>query len=298
VTLSATGQQAGVTVTFSPNPATGATSTATFTASATATTGTVPVTISGTATGITGPRTTNVNLTVNAPQTPDFSLSANPTAVSVTRGGTSAGSTVTVTRTGGFTGAVTLSATGQPAGVTVAFGTNPATGTTSAVTFTAAATGPTGPFPVTISGTATGITGARTTSINLTVNPAQTNNGGVTVTTAMGGSPPWYFENRLTLGNTSTVTAMTITVVVQRTPGITFNGLYNTVGTFSQANTGNTNPATITYTWTLSGQMASGTGRLFVAQTNGNGTPHPSSGDTWTVTYTVGGQNFTQNGTF
>jgi hypothetical protein len=35
-----------------------------------------------------------------------------------------------------------------------------------------------------------------------------------------------------------------------------------------------------------------------VAQTNGTGTAHPTSGDTWTVTYTTGGQSFTQTGNF
>jgi hypothetical protein len=91
---------------------------------------------------------------------------------------------------------------------------------------------------------------------------------------------------------------MTITVVVQRTPGISFNGMYNTAGSFTQANTGNSNAATVTYTWTLTGQLGAGTGRLFVAQMNGTGTPHPSAGDGWSVTYTTGGQTFTQNGTF
>jgi hypothetical protein len=298
VTLSATGQPAGVTVTFSPNPATGASSTATFTASTTATTGNFPVTISGTNPNITGSRTTNVALTVNAPQTQDFSLAANPAAVGVTQGGAAGTSSIAITRTGGFTGAVTLAATGQPAGVIVTFSPNPATGAASTATFTASATATTGNFPVTISGTAANITGARTTTVTLTVSTAGPGNGGVTVSTATGGSPPWYFEDRLSLNNTSTVTAMTLTVVVQRTPGITFNGLYNNVGTFQQANTGNTNPATITYTWTLSGQLTPGSGRLFVAQMNGTGTAHPSSGDTWTVTFTVGGQNFTQSGTF
>jgi endoglucanase len=140
------------------------------------------------------------------------------------------------------------------------------------------------------------MTQART--VTATFNSSPTGNGGVTVAATTGGSPPWYLENRFTFANTATVTAMTITVVVQRTPGITFNGIYNTVGSFTQSNTGNTNPAAITYTWTLSGQMGPGAGRLFVAQTNGNGTAHPSAGDTWTLTYTVGGQNFTQSGTF
>ena len=54
----------------------------------------------------------------------------------------------------------------------------------------------------------------------------------------------------------------------------------------------------ITYTWTRTGgSLSAGSGRLFVAQTNGN-QPHPSSGDTWTVTYTTGGQSFTQSGSF
>lgn len=34
------------------------------------------------------------------------------------------------------------------------------------------------------------------------------------------------------------------------------------------------------------------------AQTSGTGTTHPFSGDTWTVTYTTGGQTFTHTGTF
>jgi hypothetical protein len=140
------------------------------------------------------------------------------------------------------------------------------------------------------------MTQARTATA--TFNASGGGNGGVTVSVAMGGSPPWYFENRLTLSNTASVSAMTVTVVVQRTPGITFNGLYNTVGSFQQTHTGNTNPATITYTWTLSGTLGEGGGRLFVAQANGTGAPHPSSGDRWTVTYTVGGQAFTQSGTF
>jgi endoglucanase len=297
VTLSASGQPAGVTVTFSPNPVIAGASTATFTASASAVTGTFPLTVSGTAAGITGSRTTTVTLTVNAPQTPNFSLSATPTAVTATQGGAAAATTITVARTGGFAGAVTLAATGQPTGVTVGFSPNPANGGTSTATFTASGTATTGTFPVTISGAAPGISGSRTTTVTLTVSASQPGNGGVTVSTATGGSPPWYFEDRLSLNNTSTVTAMTITVVAQRTPGVTFNGLYNTVG-FAQGNTGNSNPATITYTWTLSGQMGPGTGRLFVAQMNGTGTPHPSSGDTWTVTYTVGGQSFSQSGTF
>jgi len=34
------------------------------------------------------------------------------------------------------------------------------------------------------------------------------------------------------------------------------------------------------------------------AQMSANGTAHPTSGDTFTVTYTTGGQTFTQTGHF
>ena len=58
--------------------------------------------------------------------------------------------------------------------------------------------------------------------------------------------------------------------------------------------------AAATYVFTLApGQtLGTGSGRIFAAQTSGTGTPHPTAGDTWTGTYTTGGQTFTQQGTF
>src|SRR5947209_4223698 len=99
---------------------------------------------------------------------PNFSLSSSPASVSVTQG-SSASSTITVSPSGGFTGSVTLSASGLPAGVTASFGTNPAT-STSVVTFTASSTATTGPATVTITGTSGTL--SHTTTISLTVNAA------------------------------------------------------------------------------------------------------------------------------
>jgi hypothetical protein len=82
---------------------------------------------------------------------------------------------------------------------------------------------------------------------------------------------------------------------------VTHAGQYNTVGNgIQQGNSGNGNPSAITYTYTLAAgqQIGPGTSRRFVAQTGGTGTPHPMSGDTWTVTYTAGGAPVTQTGTF
>jgi chitin-binding protein len=120
----------------------------------------------------------------------------------------------------------------------------------------------------------------------------------VTVTPSMGGSAPWYFENRLSIANTSAISNVTVTIRVARTTGITFNGSYETVGGFTRTNTNTTSGTPITFTFTRAASLGAGTGRQFIAQTNGNGTAHPSAGDTWTVTYTVGTQVFTLNGTF
>ena len=193
---------------------------------------------------------------------------------------------------------VDLSASGLPAGVTASFSPDPTTATSSVVTFTAAATATTGgPVNVTITGVGGTPALTRTTIVALTVTGGG-GTGGVTVTPSIGGNPPWYNETRVSLANTGTVTALTVTIVVQRTAGISHQGMYDNVGGFTQANNSSANLPAITYTWTRTGgSLSAGSGRLFVAQTNGN-QPHPSTGDSWTVTYTTGGQSFTQSGTY
>ena len=162
VSLAASGLPAGVTAAFSPNPAT-ATSTLTLTASSTATAGTSSVTITGTSGTLV--HTAAVSLTVSAASSPNFTLTDSPASVSVAEGSHGA-TTVTIHPTGGFTGAVTLSATGMGAGTTAAFGTNPATGT-SVLTFTSSSTATTGTFTVTITGTSGSLT--QTTTVTLVV---------------------------------------------------------------------------------------------------------------------------------
>jgi hypothetical protein len=165
VTLSASGLPSGVTATFGPNPTT-STSAVTLTASSTATTGTSTVTITGTSGSLT--HTATISLTVNAPATPDFSLSASPASLTVKQG-TSGTSTIAVTDTGGFTGSVTLSNSALPSGVTASFGINPTT-STSVLTFTASSTATTGTSTITITGTSGSLT--HTTVISLTISSA------------------------------------------------------------------------------------------------------------------------------
>ncbi|MGP8173078.1 MAG: cellulose binding domain-containing protein [Terracidiphilus sp.] len=163
VTLAATGLPTGVTAAFATNPAT-STSVLTLTASATATAGTSTVTITGTSRTLTA--TTTIALTVTAKV--GFTLAPSAPALSVAQGKT-ATDTITVTDVGGFTGSVTLAATGLPSGVTVAYGTNPTT-TTSVLTFTATAAATVGTYTVTITGTSGTLTA--TTTITLTVTTA------------------------------------------------------------------------------------------------------------------------------
>jgi hypothetical protein len=75
--------------------------------------------------------------------------------------------------------------------------------------------------------------------------------------------------------------------------------MYNTIGgqiLQSNSSTG----TTITYQFNLAaGQtLTPGTNRLFSAQMSGTGMVHPTSGDTYTVTYTTGGVSYTQTGQF
>lgn len=142
-------------------------------------------------------------------------------------------------------------------------------------------------------------TSANITSAFLLRVPASTGTGGVTVTPAVTSQSPWFNEQQLRIANTSPLTALSITIVVQRTTGVSHSGQYNTVGG-QVAQTNSSTASAITYQFTLgSGQtLSSGTNRSFAVQFAGTGTAHPTSGDTYTVTYTTGGVTHTQSGTF
>ena len=104
--------------------------------------------------------------TLTGQVSPSYSLSAAPGNVSVKQGASTT-STITATPANGFSGSVTLSASGLPSGVTAAF--NPATtSSTSVVTFSASNSAPTGgPATVTITGISGNLT--QTTSIGVAV---------------------------------------------------------------------------------------------------------------------------------
>jgi len=102
---------------------------------------------------------------LTGPPGPSFTLTANPNSLSIQQGNQGT-STITVVPAGGFTGSVTLSASGQPSGVTVGFSPNPTT-TTSTATVTVGTGVATGTYTITIGGVSGSLTAS--TSIQLTV---------------------------------------------------------------------------------------------------------------------------------
>jgi hypothetical protein len=107
-------------------------------------------------------------------QTPDFALTASPTTVSVAQGGTKT-TTISTTVSGGFNSAVSLSASGLPAGVTASFSPTsiaaPGSGS-STLTFTASSTATTGTSTVTINASGGGV--SHSTTVSLTVSATAT----------------------------------------------------------------------------------------------------------------------------
>jgi hypothetical protein len=143
VNLSVSGLPTSAIGTFSPNPATGS-STLSLTTGTSTPAGSYLLTI----TGASGPlsHTATVTLVV----TSDFSLSAPPSQT-VIAGGSSSYS-LPITQLGGFSGQVSFSVSGLPAGATGTFSANPAT-YFSALSVTTGVNTPAGSYPLTITGT-------------------------------------------------------------------------------------------------------------------------------------------------
>jgi subtilase family serine protease len=265
VTLAASGLPSGVTAAFGTNPTTG-TSVLTLTASSTATTGTSTVTITGTSGSLTA--TTTLSLTVTATASPNFTIAASPTSVTVTQGN-SGTSTITITSTGGFSSATTLSATGLPSGVTAAFSTNPVTppangSATSTLTLTASASATVGAATVTITGTSGSLT--HSTTIALTVNSSsQTPNFTLSL------SPSAFtIDDSGRVSTTLTVTSVggfhsAVSLSVNEFPsGVSATASANPVTPPANGST------TVTITWSASRRAPTGTTTIELIGTSGS----------------------------
>jgi subtilase family serine protease len=245
----------------------------------------------GTYSGITGydlctgwgsPNTTGVINLLAGSSTPSFTLSDSPSSLTITQGG-SGTSTITVTDVNGFSGSVTLAASGLPSGVTATFGTNPTTGT-SVLTLTASATATTGTSTVTITGTSGSLTA--TTTLALTVNSS------ATPAFSVSASPTSVTVTQGSSG-TSTIT-VTSTGGFDSATTLSASGLPSGVtATFS------TNPVTppangsASSTLTLTASAGATVGTATVTITGTSGSTSHSATITLTVNASSGTPNFT-----
>lgn len=182
VALTAENVPTGVTADFTPSTLSGSASSATvvFSVGTTATPGSSSITIRAAGSGVTA-ATTSFSLTIPAPA---VALTAGTGASSIVIGG-SATVPITITRSNGFTDAVTLTATGLPTGVSAAFTPTiiAAGSTTSTLSLTVAGTATPGASTVTISASGTGVT-TQTASLALTLTAAATPSISLTSTPA------------------------------------------------------------------------------------------------------------------
>src|SRR3989475_891361 len=167
LTTSISPTASGLTATVNPTSGT-PTYTSTLTISTTASTPIGSYTI--TVTGMSGALSHSAaySLTVNAPGTGDFRISASPSSLTLVRT-SSTSTTVTITSLNGFSGTVSLSTGPLPAGVSASFNPASVAGSgTSTLTFTGSGgQTATGTFTVTITGTSGSL--AHSTTITLTI---------------------------------------------------------------------------------------------------------------------------------
>jgi subtilase family serine protease len=117
-----------------------------------------------------------INALAPTSKTPAFSISASPASLSVVQG-SSGSSTISTTVSGGFDAALSLSASGQPSGVTATFSPTsiaaPGSGS-STLTLAVASTVAAGTYSITVTGSGGGITHTTTVSLSVTAKTAGT----------------------------------------------------------------------------------------------------------------------------
>jgi hypothetical protein len=213
----------------------------------------------------------------------DFTISANPTSISVTHG-TSGMSTISTAITSGSAQSVSLSASGLPSGATASFSpTSVSSGGSSTLTITTTSSTPSGTSTVTVTGTGTANT--HSTSISLTVTAPVVNDFSISAN-------PTSVSVTQGSGGTSTISTATTSGSAQ---SVTFSASGLPTGASASFS-----PSTITSgassTLTITASSSTPTGSSTVTVT-GTGTANThSTSISLTVTAVSGGGGITNGG--
>ena len=202
-----------------------------------------------------GSPTATLVTALSGPPPSGFSILASPSSVSVSAG-SNGSTTINSAASGGFSGSITLTASGQPSGVTIGFTTNPVSaGNSTSMTIAVAAGTAGGTYPITVTGTS-GST-VETTTVALTIpgaTPAFTlsasptslivkrsSTGKVTITTTVSGG----FASAIALTGAVTGSRVTVSFSPSSITG---------AGTSTMTITVNRNAATGSRTITITGK--------------------------------------------
>lgn len=225
VALAVSGQPTGVTTNVTTN---GDAGTIAVNVGANAPIGTSTLTVTASGTGVAN-ATATYALTITAAPTGSFTVAVAPAALTV-QAGANGQATITVTRTN-FTGAVALTVTGAPNGVTTALGqstlNNPDTSTPLTIGVGGAVAA--GNYPLTITGTSGGTTQTATLTLTVTAAPAGSIALALSATSAtvnQGASTQFTvnitrtnFAGNVTIALTGLPAGVTPTITTSPTPG-------------------------------------------------------------------------------
>jgi hypothetical protein len=255
--VTALGLPSGASAAFSPaTRTTSGTTTMTITTTGATPLGTYPVTVRATADSdpVIYVDSAPVSLVLSPPA---FTLSGTTPAAA--NAGASPTSTITVTPDAGFTGPVTLSASGLPAGATASFATNPVnTSGTSVMTLATTAATPGGSYPITITGTSGALT--RTATVTFTVRSFTLSSAPASQPVSAGGSTPNY------------VVTLTMVQGYNQTTTFSATGLpAGATASFSPATRTSTGTTNLTIATTLA--TAAGTHNFNIVATGSGGAP-------------------------
>jgi uncharacterized membrane protein len=179
INLTLEGAPQGVTGTFNPAAATGTSSTLTVQVGASVAAGNYSLTVRAAGQGVTD-QTAPLALVVTAGSTGNYTLTTTPSGTVSLQQGATTSPTVNINRTGGFTGSVSLTVTGAPAGLTATLSPTSTTGNSSTLSLTASASLATGNYQLTVTGTATGLAD-QTVSLTVTITGGSGGSGNVSL---------------------------------------------------------------------------------------------------------------------